>query len=373
MNRHPIRVLFLQSTLRVGGSGRQVADLVSSLERAKFEPIICCVREAREYGEELRAAGFKVYSDLLAFGYDIRAIYRISEIISQEKIDILVNSGTNRTFVIGYLAALSARLKKIVAAIHSTTPASGGNLTGALTRWVLRRASRIVMVAHAQKRTLCAREGINPAKVTVIHNGVSLSRLNLGEPLTHAQVGIPVHGPRVVGIVARLEPEKDHRTFLRAARLISGVLSDVFFLVVGDGPERSRLERLTQEWGIADRVRFLGNVNPVARVLPLLDVGVLSSYIEGFPVSVQEIMAAKKPVVVTDVGGLGEMIDDEVEGFIVPPRDADSLAQRIRILLEDKERASLMGARGRERVEREWTAERMAREFEQLFCEVLDL
>lgn len=364
--------MFLQSHLKIGGSGRQVADLVGSLDRGKFESIICCVREPGEYGRELRAAGFSVYSDLLAFEYDIRVIHRISEIISRERIDILLNSGTNRTFAIGYLAALAAGLKKSVVAIHSTTPPKGGNLTGTPTRWILRKATRLVMVAHAQKRALCAREGINPAKVTVIHNGISLARLNFREPLTHAQVGVPSDSLGVVGIVARLQPEKDHRTFLTAARLLCGELPDVFFLVVGDGPERPKLERLVEEWGIVDRVRFLGNLNPVARVLPLLDVGVLSSYIEGFPVSVQEIMAFKKPVVVTDVGGLREMIDDEVEGFIVPPRDSASLAQKIRFLLGDKQRASFMGARGRQRVEREWTAERMARQFEQLFCEVFD-
>jgi len=188
--------------------------------------------------------------------------------------------------------------------------------------------------------------------------------------LTPAQIGIPIENPRVVGIIARLVPEKDHSVFLRAAKQVSDELSDVFFLVVGDGPERTKLERLAQDWGISHRVRFLGNLNPVARVLPMLDVGVLSSFIESFPVCIQEIMAFKKPVVVTDVGGLREMINDEVEGFLVPPRDADSLAQKIRILLEDKDKAAYMGARGRERVEKEWTAERMARQFEQLFYEL---
>lgn len=372
MNRHPIRVLFLQSHLKVGGSQRQIADLVGLLDRSRFEPIICCVREAGEFGEELRAAGFRVYSDLLAFEYDIRVIYRIAEIVTREKIDILLAVGPNRTVVVGYLAALAARLKKTVVALHSTFAPNGGNITGAPTRWALRRVSRIVMVAHAQKRTVCAREGINPARVTVIHNGIPLSRLKSIGPLTYAQVGIPASSARVVGIVGRLAPEKDHRMFLRAAKLICGGLSDVFFLVVGDGPEQSGLERLAHEWGIADHVRFLGNLNPVTRVLPLLDVGVLSSYTESFPVSVLEIMAFKKPVVVTDVGGLREMIDDGVEGFVVPPRDADSLAERIRLLLEDRQRAALMGARGRQRVESEWTAERMARQFEQLFCEVFD-
>jgi glycosyltransferase involved in cell wall biosynthesis len=364
--------MFLQSHLEVGGSQRQVAILVSLLDRGRVEPIICCVRAAGEFGEELRAAGFRVYSDLLAFEYDIRAIYRIAEIITREKIDILLSVGPNKTIVVGYLAARTARLKKTVVALHSTFAPDGGNITGAPTRWALRRVSRIVMVAHAQKRILSEREGINPAKVSVIHNGIPLGGLDSNDPLTYARVNIPLSSPRVVGIVGRLAPEKNHRLFLSAAKLICGALSDVFFLVVGDGPERSGLEQLAHEWGIADHVRFLGNINPVERVLPLLDVGVLSSNTESFPVSVLEIMALRKPVVVTDVGGLREMIDDGVEGFIVPPRDSASLAQKIRLLLEDKPRAALMGARGRQRVESEWTAERMARLYEQLFCEVFD-
>jgi len=167
----PIRVLFLQSHLKVGGAASQVADLISLMDRSRFEPIICCVREAGEYGEDLRRVGFKVYSDLLSFEYDVSVIPKISKIISGERINILFNSGSNRTFMIGYLAAAAAGLKNIVVAIHSTAPANGGNLTGAFTRWVLARVTRMVMVCHAQRRTVCAREGINPAKVTVIHNG----------------------------------------------------------------------------------------------------------------------------------------------------------------------------------------------------------
>jgi glycosyltransferase involved in cell wall biosynthesis len=227
------------------------------------------------------------------------------------------------------------------------------------------------MVAHAQKRFLCAREGIDAANVTVIHNGIPLSRLRSEKSLELSQMDIRLPDSKIVGIVARLVLEKDHRTFLRAAEILSRRLKNVFFLVVGDGPERRALERFAEDLGLAGRVRFLGNRDAIGEILPLFDVGILSSSDETFPVSIQEIMAFEKPVVVTDVGGVREMIDHGSEGYVVPPHNPTLLAESIYDLLTHAEKARSMGKQGCARIEREFTADKMAHEFEQLYEAVL--
>ena len=166
-----------------------------------------------------------------------------------------------------------------------------------------------------------------------MHNGVDPARFPLRLPVRDAalaaELGIDDGAP-VVGIVAVLRPEKDHETLLRAIRMVREEIPDAQLLVIGDGPQRGRLEALTAELGITAAVRFAGVRSDVGRVLGLLDVVTLSSYtVECFPMALLEAMASGVPTVGTAVGGVPEMIDDGTTGYVVPPRDPRALADAL--------------------------------------------
>ena len=163
----------------------------------------------------------------------------------------------------------------------------------------------------------------------------------------------------MVGIVAALRPEKDHATLLRAARLRSTRCPSARFLVVGDGPTRSQLEALCSELAITSNVHFAGARDDVARVLRSIDVFALSSVtVECFPIALLEAMACARPAVCTAVGGVPEMIDDGITGYLVPPKDPQQFAARLLSLLSDPQAARRMGRAGRHRVEAEFSLDR---------------
>ena len=174
----------------------------------------------------------------------------------------------------------------------------------------------------------------------------------------------------VVGIVAALRPEKNHDMFLRVAALVHEALPAARFLVVGDGPERARLEALAQSLGIAKVVRFLGTRRDVPEVLSLLDVLVLTSHSEANPLCLLEAMASEKPVVATRVGSVSETVLDGQTGYLVAPGDCSAMAGRVLELLRDRDRAATIGRTGREQVIAHWSVARMVQGYQDLIAEI---
>jgi glycosyltransferase involved in cell wall biosynthesis len=211
-----------------------------------------------------------------------------------------------------------------------------------------------------------------PEKVRVIPNAVELDTLPADPAPLRAAArsawGVDASG-FVVGIVANLRPVKRVDLFLKAAALVAAKVDSARFVIIGEGEERSALETLADDLGIADRVRFLGLVHDVSGLLHGFDVGVLSSDSESFSNAVLEYMAASRPVVATDVGALGEAVADGESGFLVKRADAEALAARI-VELHDPAVASRLGRRGAEIVEERFSAEKIISEFEDLYLNI---
>jgi glycosyltransferase involved in cell wall biosynthesis len=160
----------------------------------------------------------------------------------------------------------------------------------------------------------------------------------------------------VVGIIASLLPIKDHATLLRAIARAVSQLPALRLVIVGDGPEREPLERLAAQLGIASHVRFAGHQPNVPSFHYLFDVSVLTSISEGFPNSLVEAMAAGRPIVATNVGGVPDAVKHGENGLLVPPGDSDALAAALHSLLGDDSRRAAMGADGMRRARSEFHA-----------------
>jgi glycosyltransferase involved in cell wall biosynthesis len=173
----------------------------------------------------------------------------------------------------------------------------------------------------------------------------------------------------LVGAVCGLRPQKALDVLVRAAAQLREELPDVRVAIVGDGPERSRLEGLVAELGLVDTVRLVGAWPPaeVPDFVAALDVAVSSSDFEGTPLAVMEYMAAAKPVVATAVGGIPDLLEDGVHGLLVPPRDPAALARGIAELLHDPARRRALGERARERQRRELDFDVTVRRLEELY------
>jgi glycosyltransferase involved in cell wall biosynthesis len=174
-------------------------------------------------------------------------------------------------------------------------------------------------------------------------------------------------GP-VVGLVARLSPEKGVDVLFRALTELPGVTA----IVAGEGPARGDLERLADELGLSERVRFLGWRDDVDAVIRSVDVLALPSRNESAPIAIVEAMLGGIPTVASDVGGVPELVLHGETGYLVPPDDPHALAAALRRLLDDPELRARFGARGRELAEERHDPAKSARMFEAIYRELLD-
>jgi L-malate glycosyltransferase len=220
-----------------------------------------------------------------------------------------------------------------------------------------RRADRVVAISQAVADVL-AGDGVDPSRVTVVHSGISLDELKSVVPLqVRRLLGLPDTATIAVN-VASLVGEKDHATLLRAAQRLAGRVPELHWVIAGAGPLLRELERLSAELSLAGRVHFVGNLAEPARLISEADVFVMSSREEGLGTTVLEAMALGIPVASTAAGGLPEMLG-EGAGLLVPPGDANGLAEAVERLLRDPVGRAAVVARARGVVPR-FTAARMA-------------
>jgi glycosyltransferase involved in cell wall biosynthesis len=200
---------------------------------------------------------------------------------------------------------------------------------------------------------------------------VDLDRYNHQQPCCtlHKDYSIPEDAP-IVGVVARLEAEKGHRTLVEAwADVLKGV-SNAWLLIVGEGSERDALEAQAEALSVSERIVFTGRREDVPAVTAALDVAVLPSYREAQGLSVLEAMALNRPVVASNVGGIPEMIEDGATGLLVPPGDSQALAAAIVRLLKDHPYADMLARGGHALVHDRFCIELMVSQISNIYDEV---
>jgi glycosyltransferase involved in cell wall biosynthesis len=206
----------------------------------------------------------------------------------------------------------------------------------------------VIAAAQKHRRDLCEKQGLKHERVVTVSPGINLSRTVRMQSADDP--GSPIGKKRVVGIIAGLRPEKDHGTFLRAAAIVLQRFTEVEFHVIGDGPERVRLECLARELGVSANTCFLGWQEVNGRLLGTLDALALSSASETFPAVLLEAFNAGVPVVATDVGSVAELLGSPPCGLLVPPRNPEALGSALIRILEQRELAYALTDRARTRV-----------------------
>lgn len=348
----PLRVMFVVPDLGVGGAERHVVTLAPALDPDAFRVSVVCVGDEGELFDELGATGVRARA-LHSRTRPVHALASLVRAMRAERPDVVVTRGYNAE-ALGRIAAALTRVPRSVVWVHNATDITPrGRLRFVVDRLLEPLTSAYYGVAHAQRSYLVDHLGHPAEKVEIIHNGVDPA---VFAPRAAAGVELPP-GARTIGVVAVLREEKDHRTLLRAVRMVVDEIPEAHLLVVGDGPLRGELEALARRLGIAGNVTFAGSRPDVAALLPALDVAVLSSTTECFPMAVLEAMASGVPVVGTAVGGVPEMIEDGATGYLVPPRQPRAMADALVKVLRDPARDA-MGRAARDRVRAEFTLDR---------------
>lgn len=348
----------------MGGAETQLVQLGRLLlEHNRYNVRMACLETVGAlYPEATRLFGEIPEFRLNSF-YDSNMLAqtrRFAAHLRDEQIDVIHTEGFY-TNIFGMLGASLARTPARIAFRGET-----GELRTEMQKRVERFSYRLAHVVHANSeavRRQLVEEGVNEKKIEVVYNGLDMARVSVPPDVTRDELLASFNLPReprrrFVTIVANMRHAvKDQATFLRAARRVRERFADAAFILAGEGELTASLKAQAAELGIERDTHFVGRCERVAELLALSDVCVLSSKAEGFSNSILEYMAASRPVVATDVGGAREVIVEGETGYLVAAGDDALMAERIGALLADEERARRMGTRGREIVERKFSAE----------------
>jgi glycosyltransferase involved in cell wall biosynthesis len=364
-----IRVVEVMATGTNGGAQEHVFSLVSRLSPARYDVRVVSLSHGSSV-RRLQRAGLE--ASVIDEPDDRLAVLALADELADFEPEV-VHNHMFRAEVVGTRAALQlgekgCRRPGVISTVHSS------RIRCVEDRETLRQLTplmdRLIVVSKAIEHKV-ADEGRRGAPVNLIYNGVDLQRYNHQQPCCtlHEDYGIESEAP-IVGVVARLEPEKGHRTLLDAWPSVLAAVPAARLLVVGEGSERDSLESQADILGISDRVVFTGRRDDVPAVTAALDVSVLPSYREAQGLSVLEAMALSRPVVASAVGGIPEMIEDGVSGLLVPPGDPVALAGAIVRLLIDHPFGDTIARRGHELVHDRFCVELMVKAICDLYDEL---
>jgi glycosyltransferase involved in cell wall biosynthesis len=269
-------------------------------------------------------------------------------------------------------ACLLGRLARVpVVVCHEHMWSYGGSRTRALIdRWLIARWSdAFIAVSEEGRRSMVEVERIRPEDVVLLRNG--RPALAPGDPhKAREELGIAAEQPVLVAS-GSLRREKAYEVLIEAAAALAPSAPGLRVLIAGDGPERPRLEELIRKLGMSGVVSLLGVRADIPDLLAAADIGVCCSDFEGGPLSVMEYMGAGLPVIATRVGGLPELVQDGVNGVLIPPRDPEALAEAAAGVLADPSLRERMGNAGRELREREYGIDRYIGRLEALYERLL--
>lgn len=372
------RILRIITRLNIGGPARQALLLTKALKPEFDTTLVTGFPQERE-GEltdpEVRPERVDLVRPISPRS-DVRALRHLRRTLDHVQ-PSLMHTHMAKAGFLGRIAALTCHARPLL--VHTF---HGHVLEGyfgpvkerlfiSMERAAAARTDVLIAVSEEVRDSLLSLRIGRPDQYRVIPLGFDLSSFLAVDGQSGAlrtTLGIPIHVP-VVGVLGRLAPIKDHLTLVRAVARLPGV----HLVILGDGELRSEIERYVSDHHLSDRVHLVGWRLDVASSIADCDVVALTSLNEGTPVSLIEAGAAQRPVVATDVGGVRSVVQHNSNGFLVPVRDPEAVAERLRTLLDSTELRKTMGRAGRLRVTERFDQRRLVRDIRDLYTELMNM
>jgi len=354
-------ILFVSHEAMLTGAPINLYRLIRCLDKRKFNPFFFSPSPG-PIVEKLAKEKIET------FCFQRNLTYKLSKFIKERKID-LVHVNT----IVATFGAFAAKLRKTKVLWHIHENLSRGIWNRFLIKIIDKMSDKIVVVSHKSAEPFIL-QGVT---IETIYNGVDLQEFNMnihGEEIKK-EFNINTSAP-LLGIIATIEPRKGHHILIRSLKEVIKIVPNLRVLIVGKASPFSKkyLEKikvLIQSSGLSHVVRFTGSREDILNIIQALDLLVLPSLNESSGTVFIEAMALKKPVVATEVGGIPEVVEKDVTGLLVPPKDPDALAKATISLLKNPLKASEMGKKGRKRVEKYFTLHGHVKKMEKVYEELL--
>ena len=363
------RLLQIVPTLERGGAEKQLTLLARGLPSDLFDVHVCTLTRKGPLENDLAERDVPVTHIEKNWKLDPAAYQRLKRHIERLRPD-LVHTWLFAANSYGRVAARGSGVKTLVAGERCIDRWKAWH-EWALDRWLARSTARIIVNSEGI-RDFCVQHGLPSEKFVVIPGGVP-TRPDRERTRREILVELDLkEGTRLIGAVGRLWPQKRVDDLIWAIDLVRILREDVCLLIVGDGPQRSRLKRLVRQAQLEEHVRFLGIRDDVPRLMPHFDLLWQASGYEGLPNSIMEAMAASVPVVATNISGNRDLVVEDETGFLVPLGDRAALARFAVKILNDAELAKRLAAAARQRVQDNFSVEQMVDRHVALYRELLD-
>lgn len=365
----PINVLRIVPSLQIGGIGKTLLDLLPRLDKNKYNVSVCCLYRRDVLADAMEKAGIRVFCLDMKAKLDINLKYltgiiRLVNLLKRENIKI-VHTHVYKASTPGRIVAILARVPIIIA--HEDDLLLRKNEMG-LENFLAKFTDSIIAVSGAVRDFYVEKVNIPEGKISMIYNGVDLEKFNEKIDINKKKEELGIPGfCKVIGTVGRLTKVKGHIFFLQSAKIVKEKMKDTKFLVVGGGSILQELKDYSSQLDITKDVIFTGAREDIPELLSVMDIFVLPSISEGLSVTILEAMAETKPVVASSVGGIPEIIQDGINGFLVPSRSPEALAEKILFLLKNEEIACKIAKNGKETVGSRFTLEKMVSDTEFLY------
>ena len=365
-----LNILMVNETSGPGGAETVLFEIARNLDRERYNVAAVLFRDGWFVGH-LRSHGIATEIIPSNRSWDISFIRRLAAYCREHKIDLLhahLPGANLYCSVVGKLVGIP-----VVTTAHNELVMPDRKERFVRTKsWIIRKlASANVLVADFMHDNYIKLGGFKESELMTIHNGIQIHLPPPPERLAELRTELGLRDDDLlIGNVANLRTPKGHQHLLDAAGIVCQELKNAKILLIGeegDGTIKSMIEQKREALGIKDQVWIMGFRRNIPELLHLIDIFVLSSISEGLPLSVVEAMAARKPVVVTEVGGLSEVVTDGVDGFIVPPANPKLLAEKLTLLGRDKNLRKTMGEAGFHSVKEEFSLETMIARYQALY------
>jgi len=328
------KILHVVISMNVGGAEKLVANMVRHESFHDNPPVVCCLDELGELGEQLRSDGYKVFVKGRKPGLDWSLIPWLRGILKQEGVEV-VHAHQYTPLFYTVPAAMWAGRPKVVYTEHGRFYPDRKSWKRTLVNPILSLGvDHLVAISEATADAMATYDNFPRKRIQVIHNGIDFSRLNpdYDKSAKRKELGIP-EGCKVLGTASRLNEIKNIPMMLRVFKQVSEQMDNVCLVIAGDGPERQKLESLAKDLGIADDVKFIGMRFDMPEIYPLFDVFLLTSFTEGISVTLLEALGSGVPAVVTDVGGNKEIRTNSEDCYLINIDDEITFVNQIKSFL----------------------------------------
>jgi glycosyltransferase involved in cell wall biosynthesis len=369
------KILYIIDNLEFGGGERVFLQLIKRL-CAKYD-ISVIAHPGGLFFRELDKMKIKSYPIDMIGRFRLKRLVKIRRIINKEFADIVHSQGARSDFT-ARLASFLGKRPKIISTVAMPVLGFDVSVLKKMTYYCAdyitsHLVDRYLVVSKILKNHLTVNYPISPFKIEVIYNGIEVDHYRSDEALKIAwrnKNGFQ-ENDILIGAIGRLVWQKGFAHLIECVPEIARTYPDVKILIVGDGPLLERLEALGERLKVKDNLIFADFRSDIKEIFSAVDLLVVPSLLEGFPMVTLEAMAMAKPIVATRIDGITEQITDGVNGILVPPKDPSALSKGIIQVLSDRELARSMGLAARKKVEQEFSVDKMVAETEKVYLSLL--